>query len=228
MGFRYSGTAWDGQKWVAAPAIVTLGKQIEAIRPGTFASDGTVASKGHDQTSPNSDHTVWPKTGSGTVYAIDFTEAGGLSVDAVGEAIRLSKDPRCKYLIHDKRMFSSYATSTFPAWTWRPYTGTNGHIDHGHLSVHHTPALANNTNPWAIGGDEVTTEELIKEIQTAINQTGVTPPLDINGVWDIKTRNRFVAAMMTSSTPGPQGPPGKDGKDGAPATLTITGDVKLP
>jgi hypothetical protein len=79
--------------------------------------------------------------------------------------------------------------------------------------------------------DEVTTEELIKEIQTAINQTGVTPPLAINGVWDIKTRNRFVAAMMTGGgTPGPEGPPGPAGpagKDGGNVTLTIKGDAEL-
>lgn len=237
MAFRYSGTAWDGQKWVAAPAIKTFGLQIEEIRPGTFAADGTVASKTHDQNSPNSDHTVWPKTGSGVVYAIDVTEAGGLSIDELAEAIRLSKDPRCKYFIHDKRMFSSYAAHGIAPWTWRSYSGYNAHIGHGHLSIHHTASLANSTKPWDIG-EGTMSKELVMNIQKAINATAVTPKLVVDGIWGLQTHNRMVAAFNLGAgvpgpkgdpgTPGKAGAPGKDGKDGKDATLTIKGDVTIP
>ena len=135
MAFRFDGINHAGQEWRAAGAIVTFGQQIEAIRPGKFRTDGTVASKTHDQNSPKSDHRPNPRSGLGTVRAIDFAEGTRGFVDEVAEALRLSQDRRINYVIHDRRKFSSFATSKFDAWEWRPYTGENGHKTHGHLSV---------------------------------------------------------------------------------------------
>jgi hypothetical protein len=135
VAFRFKGKNHAGQVWRAAGAIETFGKQIEVLRPGTFGNDGTVASKAHDQAHPTSDHRPDPRTGEGTVRAIDFHETASGLVDEVAEALRLSKDPRISYVIHDGRMFSSYRTKTFEPWEWRPYTSKNPHRDHGHMSV---------------------------------------------------------------------------------------------
>ena len=135
MVFRFEGVNHAGQDWRAAGSIVTFGRQIEEIRPGRFRTDGTVASKKHDEVSPNSDHRPSPRSGLGTVRALDFAEGTKGFVDEVAESLRLSQDLRILYVIHDKRKFSSTATRKFDAWEWRPYTGQNGHKTHGHLSV---------------------------------------------------------------------------------------------
>lgn len=152
--FRTSGIAWDGQPWVLAPALVSFAAQIEVIRPTPHAADGTVAGKGHDANSPNSDHTVWPKSGSGVVYAIDVGETAPELIDELWDRMRIERDPRLKYAIHDLRMFSSYPTSSHPAWTWRPYGGPNPHQAHGHLSIHHATNLSNDPSLWVLTDEE--------------------------------------------------------------------------
>jgi hypothetical protein len=134
--FRVKGKNHAGQQWRAAQAIVTFGRQIEELEPARHKSDGTVASAKHDKKSPGSDHRPSPRTGVGTVRAIDFGERGGHGfVDDIVEALRLSKDPRIKYVIHNGRKFQSHKTKNIKAWEWFPYTGENPHTDHGHLSV---------------------------------------------------------------------------------------------
>jgi hypothetical protein len=149
MGFRFEGVNHAGQSWRAAGSIVTFGQQIEEIRPGSFRTDGTVASKNHDKVSPNSDHRPSPRSGLGTVRALDFAEGARGFVDEVAESLRLSQDPRILYVIHDRRKFSSTRTRKFDAWEWRPYTGQNGHQTHGHLSVV-GGELGEQTQPFAV------------------------------------------------------------------------------
>lgn len=158
ISFRRSGVAWDGQRWVLAPALVTFATQVEAIRfGGPYPLDGTVASKGHDENNPNSDHTVWPKTGSGVVYAIDVDEEPSFSIDAQWDSLRQSHDPRIKYGIHAGRIFfgQHYAfLGSRTAYTWYPYSGPNAHLGHGHLSCLHDSQYANNTDPWSLIGED--------------------------------------------------------------------------
>lgn len=144
MGFRFSGRNHADQEWRVAGAIETFGRQVESIRPGKFATDGTVASKQHDIDNPGSDHRPSPRSGIGVVRAIDFGEpkANPTLVDEIGESLRLSKDPRISYFIHNKRIFSSFATKNHKAFEWRPYKPKtkkgqkpNPHTTHGHLSV---------------------------------------------------------------------------------------------
>jgi hypothetical protein len=149
MAFRFEGVNHAGQEWRAAGAVVTFGRQIEAIRPGRFGTDGTVASKQHDINSPKSDHRPSPRVGLGTVRAIDFAEGARGFVDEVAETLRLSRDPRILYVIHDRRKFSSTPTRKVPAYEWRPYTGKNGHLTHGHLSVVSGP-LSEQTQEFAL------------------------------------------------------------------------------
>jgi len=64
-------------------------------------------------------------------------------------------------------MFSSYATSAHPAWTWRPYSGSDGHWDHGHLSVV-GDARADQPHPWAIGSTPTGGDDMSWDDVTAI------------------------------------------------------------
>jgi len=210
MAFRYSGTAWDGQKWRVAHSVKTLGDQIMVLRGTTqsFSPDWTVASKNHDAANPDSDHTVKPKIGSGIVYAIDFAERI-ISVDSILDNIRLSHDSRVLYGIHDSRMFSSYPTSKYPAWVWRPYGGTNGHEGHGHMSVVNDLTVADLTFPWHISpsdgplpvGEQVlplnpnSAREDIRQLQDLCNeayQSGLT----VDGVWGTSTASVVKSRLL--------------------------------
>lgn len=69
--------------------------------------------------------------------------------EVVAETLRRNKDPRIKYVIWNGRMYSSYATSSTPAWTWRKYTGANSHTKHCHVSVQPGEA-GDKAGPWGI------------------------------------------------------------------------------
>lgn len=131
-----------------APALVVLGRQIEELHPEGHPTDGTVASQAHDKANPSSDHRPTPHTGPGTVRALDFGENTEDDVWEILEAIRISKDSRLKYAIHEARMFSSYATTSRAPWEWGPYTGPSPHGNHGHLST--LAAADNQTKEWRI------------------------------------------------------------------------------
>ncbi len=167
MAFRYSGTAWDGQKWIAAAGIKSLGVDVALYEARPTAQDGTVASKGHDAASPNSDHTVKPKSGAGVVRAIDMSVTFDQG-DQISETIRTNRDRRLKYLIWNLRMFSSYVSSSGkPAWEWRPYGGTNGHITHIHVSTLQTGDP--NGQPWeGIGAEYMFTDHEIEELKKLV------------------------------------------------------------
>jgi len=150
MAFRYEGYNWEGREWQTVPAITALGLQIEEVRPGTWATDGTVASKSHDINSPTSDHS--PDADDGDVAAIDFG-GGKAFLDEVTEQLRLSRDPRIKYVIYNERMFSSYARHGYDPYTWRPYSGANGHKTHAHVSV--TTAGEQDASEWQLQEDSV-------------------------------------------------------------------------
>lgn len=115
------------------PFLVKLRDQINARWPKrSKASDGWVGDLAHK--GRKSDHNP---DEYGFVNAIDITNdpAGGCDGGALAEALRLSRDPRIKYVIFNKRIFNS----TVQPWIWRPYNGTNPHSKHVHISVGGTP-----------------------------------------------------------------------------------------
>jgi len=157
--FRYSGVNWENREWRTAAAITTLGNQIEQLDPNRYAVDGTVVSKRHDQVSPTSDHRPDHR---GIVHAIDF---GGVRNDLkdVSEQLRLSHDPRIRYVIHNGSMFSSYTRPGYDPFEWRPYNGASPHRSHVHLSVMHGE-LADSADPWQIIPKEET--DMNQELKT--------------------------------------------------------------
>ena len=141
----YAGT------WRVVDALDVLLAQINAAAPGrSKASDGSIADDEHEE---SSDHypKVLPGLGSiPTVTARDFTHDPGDGADmaVIAEALRLSRDPRIKYVIFSRRIFSA----TTSPWVWRPYGGDNPHTAHAHVSVV-ASAVADDVSLWEIGTD---------------------------------------------------------------------------
>lgn len=139
--------------WRVARSLDQLLHQINEAAPlRAKDADGALGDTAHQ--ARKSDHN--PDAG-GVVRARDFTHDPGRGADMhrIAEALRLSRDPRIKYVIWDADdptgMFSSY-TSTLgvPPFTWRAYTGANLHTSHMHVSVV-ADGRADDTTPWQLG-----------------------------------------------------------------------------
>ena len=131
--------AMSGSGWRLAPALRLLIEQIDAAYPDRpKGSDGSIGDTAHADR--KSDH----NPSGGLVLAIDITDWPGGAFDPDDWARTwASRDPRVKYLISDGQIWSAARA----AEGWRPYTGSNAHAQHMHVSV--TSAGANNVAPWA-------------------------------------------------------------------------------
>ena len=136
-----------------APACRAVLDQATALWPGrSKKSDGICASAKHTTQNPTSDHE--PRV-NGYATAVDLTDdkAGGCDADAWAEHLRVTRDPRVKYVICNRKMWSSYPSKGFPAFTWRAYTGANPHESHTHVSI--LPSALFDTSPWFPEGDDM-------------------------------------------------------------------------
>jgi hypothetical protein len=143
--------------WRTAGGILALHRQLKtevpaAAPPATPASSwGTIGDAAHN---PTSDHAPkdFPGWGNDIVTAGDIPHAPWLGLNArfVLNNIRQSRDARVKYGISQGQMFSSYWAGGVPPWTWRAYTGSDGHFTHAHLSLV-GDARADGQHPWATG-----------------------------------------------------------------------------
>ena len=166
--------------WRVAKSLLKLRDQFNAQYPRrNKASDGTIGDAAH--ASRDSDHNPWVKDGSmGVVTALDITHdpANGVDIAGIAEHLRLQKDPRIKYVICNRRIFSS----TTSPWQWRTYTGSNPHTAHFHTSVHSSKSHYDSEASWSLPGGSSppdpdapaarpilrkgSTGVLVKEIQT--------------------------------------------------------------
>lgn len=135
--------------WRVAHSLEKYRAQINAARPNRKkADDGTVGDAAH--ASRSSDHNPWVMDGAmGVVTAMDITHdpAGGVDSYKLAEMLRTKKDRRLKYVISNRRIFSSVTSP----WTWRPYSGSNPHDHHAHVSVQSTKSLYDNIDDWDFG-----------------------------------------------------------------------------
>ena len=142
--------------WRVAKALLKLRTQIDAQYPNrSKKADGAIGDAAH--ASRSSDHNPWIKDGGhGIVSAIDITHdlKSGLDTWSLGEHLRLKKDRRIKYVISNKRIFSS----TTSPWTWRRYTGSNPHSQHIHVSVKATKNHYDDDSEWNLPGGGTPTE----------------------------------------------------------------------
>jgi hypothetical protein len=123
----------DLMTWRLAKSLAKLRDQVNERHPKRKKhADGSIGDSAHS--SRASDHNPHIKdAGTGVVSALDLTHdpANGFDSYAFAESLRLAKDPRCKYVISNGRIFSS----TTAPWVWRKYTGSNPHKSHVHISV---------------------------------------------------------------------------------------------
>jgi hypothetical protein len=116
----------------ATPAAIAVLRQATALLPKrNKASDGLLPSAAHQLQNPNSDHN--------TGLAVDLTHDKLGGIDCADIYNRLKTDNRVKYLIFKGRIFSKEKGDL-------PYTGTNQHNHHLHISI--KDGLAQNTSPW--------------------------------------------------------------------------------
>ena len=132
--------------WRVAKSLEKMRAQINARCPNrSKRADGTIGDAAHR--SRSSDHNPHiSDAGVGVVSALDITHdpANGVDSYAIAEHLRLKKDARVKYVISNKRIFSSTTTP----WTWRKYTGSNPHSSHMHVSVKATKSHYDDTRDW--------------------------------------------------------------------------------
>ena len=179
---REATVVWSkGSPWRTVRSLDRLNEQIRAAYPRAVppATDpNSWGSLADDEHSTSSDHfphyfTVLGKVA--VVTARDFPHAPDLGLDfgEVAEALRLSRDPRIKYVIFDGRMFSSYPANGYAPFTWRPYSGPDMHRTHGHVSSVAT-AAADDPRDWQIGEDDsMDRTEFIEHFKAAMNDPTV-------------------------------------------------------
>jgi hypothetical protein len=124
-------------QWRPAASLCKLRDQINAKFPNRKKdSDGTIGNAAHCPGS--SDHCPNIIDGDvGVVTGMDITHdpPHGLDSGAVAEKLRVSQDPRIKYIISNRRIANYRGLAGKPPFAWRPYNGANPHDKHFHLSV---------------------------------------------------------------------------------------------
>jgi hypothetical protein len=123
---------------------LTLRAQIDVMAPGRDkSSDGTIGDPAHQ--ARNSDHNP---DADGVVTAMDISNdaAHGADAGAIAEMLRLAQDRRIKYVISNRRIFSSLVSP----WQWRSYNGPNAHTQHVHVSVIDQAALYDDVTEWQL------------------------------------------------------------------------------
>lgn len=133
--------------WRVAKSLLVLRDQIKAAYPGTpnpgFIGDAEHASR-------ESDHNPWvddPASPLNVVTAGDWYNRpalGFLSAE-LAEVLKQVKDPRVKYVISERRIWSLARD----AEGWRPYFG-DPHTGHCHVSVSSVKSRYDDTRKWVI------------------------------------------------------------------------------
>jgi len=152
MRFRTAGRGWE-----LAPSLVVLAHQVEQEWPARHAADGTLGNLEHS--ARKSDHNP---DANAVVHAIDVGEVTEDDAFQLAEALRLSRDERIKYVIHERRMYSFYERNGIAPFTWRYYDGPNGHWSHVHVSSRTEYDYI--TRPWDLGGDTMPLNQLQRTI----------------------------------------------------------------
>lgn len=129
-----------------SPALETLRAQINSRWPNRDkASDGWIGDAAHN--ARKSDHNPDYSDG-GIVRAIDV-DKDGVDMDLLVNV--LLNDPRTWYVIWNKRISYGKHVTGVPGG-WQPYTGSNTHERHMHVSVRKIGDHDRNAARWAFPG----------------------------------------------------------------------------
>lgn len=176
--------------WYIAKSLEVLRAQLNERAPNrSKVSDGGIGDAAHS--ARTSDHNP---TSAGQVCARDFTNdpAGGMAGQWLADTLVASRDPRIKYIIWNRRILDT--RPGMKPWTWQPYSGTNDHTHHVHVSVF-AGVLGDDARRWNLGGpadqgDDVTPEQM-NQLLDAIN--GVP-----KAVWNEPVQNALDPAWTAS------------------------------
>lgn len=138
--------AQSGPGWRLAQSLALYVREADRRFPERDrTSDGSIGDLAH--ASRESDHNPY----DGWVHAIDLDEdlARGVTLKPLWDYLIRVRDPRIRYLIYEGRIVKSYNDSAgHKAWVPYPYTGSNAHTQHLHLSINRTSAARNDLRPW--------------------------------------------------------------------------------
>lgn len=170
-----------------APSLAAFRSEANARYPNRDkSSDGWIGDTAHS-TRP-SDHNPGARD---LVHAYDLDEdLDGNGTDAGAELqwmvnhIVARRDRRVSYLIYEGRMWRSYPTSSVPAWAPAPYSGTNAHRKHLHVSILSTVTAEQDTGPWLIAGEDIMTPAQEAKLDRVLASLG-------------RVENQHVPAMTT-------------------------------
>lgn len=116
--------------WRVAKSLLHLRSQVDKLFPNRHKdNDGTIGDAAH--ASRSSDHNPWVDGNVVTAMDITHDPIHGFDSYKFAEELRKSRDPRIKYVISNRHIFSTQVTP----WVWRPYHGSNPHDHHVHISV---------------------------------------------------------------------------------------------
>lgn len=129
--------------WELAPALEALFRDVNREWPSrSKASDGTIGDAAHAarKSEHNPNREPDDDVPDGYVTAADITSSG---IDADRLIKAMIADPRTWYVIHRGRIHSrTYGFAN------RPYTGSNPHNGHVHISLVQTREACNSTAAW--------------------------------------------------------------------------------
>lgn len=113
---------------VPAPACRKALEEASQLWPNRRkTSDGICSSPTHRKQSPNSDHDF------GNAVDLSDDPANGCDAHRLADLLSKANDPRVKYIISNRRIWNP---SRDKPGVWRPYSGSNPHTLHIHVSIH--------------------------------------------------------------------------------------------
>lgn len=190
--------------WRAMGSLLVLRDQVNAIAPGrSKASDGLVGDEDHQNTSSDHNPHFVAGVGAEIVTALDLTHDpdGGFDSYRFAEVLRVERDRRIKYVISNRRIFSSYWSGGVAPFTWRAYDGSDPHTNHVHLSVLDDP-ISDTATPWNLEGLAMTQTEFNNLFSTALKDPAIAAQMRAIA-WQYADANADAYDIMLK--PGPDG-----------------------
>lgn len=179
--------------WRVAESLEVLRKQLnEAFPKRSKISDGAVGDTRHQ--ARKSEHNP---NAAGVVRARDFTNDPKTGIDCqwLADTLVKHKDPRILYLIWNHQVCSSEKQP----WKWRPYTGTNAHTKHLHISVVAEPKGYDSKKAWELDFVDDEADDVAKVIPPVEIPEPQAPPATNPEVTDTKITSKTTTVLTDDS-----------------------------